>query len=179
MEEEWKVVPKFDLYEASSFGKIRNKKTKYELKQYVSNGYLLVTAYHEGKGKCLRVHRLVAMAFLLNPLNKPEVNHKDGNKKNNRVENLEWATKSENMKEYSRICGLPRVNGRIKNQCLKFENETEIKYFDSYQRACDHFERCLGTIWGATVNCEEKNNKWRGWTITRISDDEFNQVQTE
>lgn len=63
-----------------------------ELKQYDCNGYKQVNV----QGKRVYVHRLVAMAFIQNPENKPQVNHKDGNKSNNSKDNLEWATSQEN-----------------------------------------------------------------------------------
>lgn len=62
------------------------------------DGYFSVFLYKNGKVARRRVHRLVAKAFLPNPDNKPIVNHKDGNKQNNHVNNLEWATISENNK---------------------------------------------------------------------------------
>lgn len=61
-------------------------------------GYLQFNAYKTGKYKTHLVHRLVAMAFIPNPLKLKEVNHKDGNKLNNRVENLEWVSRSQNIK---------------------------------------------------------------------------------
>lgn len=66
-----------------------------KLKPFKTNkGYLKVTI----RNKNLSVHRLVAMAFIDNPLNKPQINHIDGNKENNEVSNLEWVTNSENHK---------------------------------------------------------------------------------
>jgi hypothetical protein len=60
------------------------------------DGYLATDLYVNGVRHKKRVHRLVAEAFIPNPENKPEVNHRDGNKMNNEVANLEWVTKSEN-----------------------------------------------------------------------------------
>lgn len=62
------------------------------------NGYLYITPKVNGKNKNLKVHRLVAELFIPNPDNKPCVNHIDGDKQNNCVDNLEWCTHSENMK---------------------------------------------------------------------------------
>ena len=62
-----------------------------------NNGYLQVHLTKDGKAKSCKIHRLVAQAFIPNPYNLPQVNHKDENKKNNNVENLEWCTQSYNM----------------------------------------------------------------------------------
>lgn len=65
---------------------------------YSDKGYLTVGLTKDGKSKKVKIHRVVAIAFIVNPENKPEVNHLDGNKQNNRLDNLEWVTGEENVK---------------------------------------------------------------------------------
>jgi HNH endonuclease/NUMOD4 motif len=86
-------------YSVSKDGSVYSEISKKFLKPQVDhNGYLYVNLYDSfGKMKSIKVHRLVASAYIENTNNKPQVNHKDGNKKNNNVDNLEWATKSENQ----------------------------------------------------------------------------------
>jgi len=87
-------------YEVSSLGRVRNKKRGNILKQNTSlYGYHTVCLSESGRrnGITRTVHRLVANAFIPNPENKREVNHIDGNKKNNNVNNLEWVTTKENI----------------------------------------------------------------------------------
>ena len=93
----WVVIKGFKDYEVSTNGLIRKIKNQKELKTYTtSNGYVGIKLVGTDGRKGLRVHRLVAEAFLPNPDNKPFINHIDGNKFNNAVENLEWVTTAEN-----------------------------------------------------------------------------------
>ena len=85
-------------YSISNDGQVRNDKTNKILSQSTQQDYKHVTLNIDGKAKRMKVHRLVAQTFLENPENKPYVNHKDGNRSNNNVSNLEWVTPSENTK---------------------------------------------------------------------------------
>jgi hypothetical protein len=102
MEAIWKPVVGYEgLYEISSLGKVRSiyrgRNTGKALAPIKSqNGYLVVTPSKNGVVKQKSIHRLVAMAFLPNPKSKICVNHINGDKHDNRVENLEWATYQEN-----------------------------------------------------------------------------------
>lgn len=101
--EEWTAIKDFEgLYEVSTFGRIKsfkhNKSVGKILKPgFVGMGYVHVCLHKAGKCYGKLVHRIVAEAFIPNPDGKPEVNHIDGNKLNNHVENLEWVTSKENQ----------------------------------------------------------------------------------
>lgn len=109
MTEEWKPIKGLH-YEVSSFGNIRNSESHKLISQFDKNGegYIRVNLFSNGKKKRYFIHRLVAETFIPNPENKPQVNHKDGNKQNNELSNLEWVTCSENgLHYYHVILGLP------------------------------------------------------------------------
>lgn len=113
--ENWKTIENVTNYEVSDLGQIRNTKTSYILKGRLSkSGYLQVslTDKETKKQKNYYIHRLVAIYFLENLDNKREVNHKDGNKLNNNVDNLEWVTPSENQKHRQKILGKTKTSQR-------------------------------------------------------------------
>ena len=101
---EWRKINGFSRYSVSLDGQVKNDETGLILStSEVTGGYLSVMLSPGRKHK--RVHRLVAEAFIPNPLGKEQVNHKDGNKKNNHVNNLEWATVSENERHKIDVLG--------------------------------------------------------------------------
>lgn len=113
----WKDIPSFEnRYQASTLGRIRSiqdnhGKYKEQIRStWISNkGYEYVQLFIKNKSHNVSVHHAVASTFLVNPDNKPTVNHIDGIKKHNHVGNLEWSTYSENLKHAHRL-GLSNAN---------------------------------------------------------------------
>lgn len=118
MKEIWKDIKGWEgYYQISNLGrvkslyrivphKLKGKKTIFEriLKPCIASpGYYSLGLRKDCKVKCARIHRLVALHFIPNPQNKPEINHKNGIKTDNRIENLEWVTRSENEKHAYKI----------------------------------------------------------------------------
>ena len=119
MEEIWKEIPGFEgLYQVSNYGEIRSTPRRGTaggvMKGHVDQkGYINITLRKDGMQYTQKLHRLIAITFIPNPHNYPEINHKDENKQNNRVDNLEWCTTSYNHEYGTRTlrasirCGKP------------------------------------------------------------------------
>ena len=90
--EEYRTIEKYPTYEVSNMGNVRNIETKKMRNIYIKDGYYTVSL----NSKTLGIHRLVAITFLENPLNKPKVDHINNIRSDNRVENLRFATNAEN-----------------------------------------------------------------------------------
>lgn len=119
-----------DGYEASSDGHIRNKNTKRVLREFVGRDGYFRTQFG---GKTRTVHRVIAMAFIPMEDGRDFVNHKDGDKRNNNVENLEWCTRSENAK-HAYTHGLKKPQKGERNGRAKLSSEDVRVIKENYKR---------------------------------------------
>jgi hypothetical protein len=111
-----------DIYSIDADGNVYSYHTNRVIKtKTAKNGYKIICLHKNGKRKWLLVHRLVADAFIENPENKSQVNHKDLDKKNNSVNNLEWVTSSENMQH-------AKQNGKVNTK----EHQNKLRNICGY-----------------------------------------------
>ncbi len=175
LNEEFRDIKGYEeLYQVSNYGRIKRLEKKDMLKsknqhttfcsyrtvkeKILSNiyckGYCRVTLSKNNTKKILQVHRLVAEAFLPNPNNFPEVNHKKENEKdNNRLENLEWVTSKENC-NYGNRNNI--ISKKISKKIIQYDlNFKKIKVWDNISKASEYYNTTVPNI----VLCLKNKNK--------------------
>ncbi len=125
--ETWKPIKGYEgFYSVSNFGRVRNNRNNKLLKlNNNGKGYLFVHLRKNKFNKSCYVHRLVLLNFIPNPDSKPECNHKDGNKLNNHMDNLEWNTRRENVHHAIKT-------GLSKGTCHE-NNDYQVNAWANYQ----------------------------------------------
>ena len=169
MEEIWKDIPEYKgLYQVSNLGRVKSlprivnngrsygrfvlTKEKVMKQRHDKDGYLRITMTKNGKQKVISVHRLVALAFIPNNENKKQINHINGIKDDNRIENLEWCTNSENQLHSIHILGnkphgfkkyKPEENPRNIPVLMLDKNDNVLKEFYSSVEAGKYLKKKL------------------------------------
>ncbi len=147
MTEIWRDIPGWKgMYQASNLGRIKSlaryivtvKGTKYPIEEKIlkghvdTKGYIQVEFKRNRRRHIIALHRLIALAFIPNPENKPQINHINGNKTDNRIENLEWCTGSENVRHAwnnrlnHALHGEQHPNAKLTNEQAKWVKEHYI-----------------------------------------------------
>lgn len=132
-----KPIKEYECYSITKTGKVWSHINNRFLKPFDNSGYLRIRFKIEWyPHKSFLIHRLVATAFIPNPENKPQINHIDGNKLNNNVSNLEWATSKENNK-HSYDTGLNKIRTGNDGANSKMIINTEtMKIYGTITEAC-------------------------------------------
>ena len=170
--EEWRDIKGFEgRYQVSNTGKVKSLNYRRTGKEGILKagkndcGYLFVELCKDGKGKPCRINRLVAMAFIPNPDNLPEVNHKNEDKTDNRVENLEWCSRLYNI-HYG--TGRKRLVEKLNKPVFSVDKESGlIMFWESAKEA----ERCTGINNSNIIACCKGKVKSAGGHIWFYADD--------
>jgi hypothetical protein len=172
--ENWKPIKGYEgWYEVSDLGNVRSVDRKVDFvdgryatykgqlmkqsKHY--HGYWIVNLFKNKKQSTKFVHRLMAEAFIPNPNNKQVVNHKDGDKANNKLSNLEWVTQLENITHSITVLGKKRIGNKVSQYDL---NGNYLNTFESYGEAAKSVDGNSVGI-GRVVSGERKTYKGFVW----------------
>jgi len=161
--EVWESVVGYDgRYMVSNIGRVYSIKTNKYLKQNIRSGYPSVKLQFNCSKKTYSTHRLVAAAFIKNESGKREVNHRDGDKENNHVLNLEWATPSENMSHAVKngLVSLPSQMGESHSQSkLTNENVILIRLLGRMGKPINHLSAVFG-VSSPAVSMAANYKRW-------------------
>ena len=142
---EWREVKEYSNYEVNQFGEIRHKTRKKVLKPRSNNGsYQYVNFKINGKNINFAVHRIVANAFIPNPKGYTEINHKDYDRTNNCVDNLEWVDSSQN-KQHAYLKD-ENKSSRGKAVIQRSKDGTYIKTFETISKAAKEMNCSIAAI---------------------------------
>ncbi len=165
---EFKPVKGYEgLYAVNAIGEVKSFVGKYGVKErilkacYDTDGYKQVLLYKDGKRKSKKIHRLVLEAFTDNIDNKPSINHINGLKDDNRLENLEWATISENTKHAYDNGLAKKGEGHVRSK--KIIDTATGKVFSCIREAADAL-----SIKYSTLRCKINGSDYNNTTLTYL-----------
>ena len=152
----WKGIEGYDNYMVSSYGRVKNIKTGRILKPLNhSGGYLTVVLYANEKINTLYIHRLVSHAFLLNPLNRRCVDHRDHDKHNNNILNLRYASDIENGRNRgmhknntTNFKGIHRHGKKYRAQITNGGKKIHIGLYETKEEASEAYEARAKELFG-------------------------------
>lgn len=158
----WKNIIGYDQYQVSNYGSVKTTANEAARKERIlkllkhPRGYFRVALWKDNKSKFYFIHRLVAEYFISNPENKPTINHIDGNKANNHIDNLEWATYRENMNHAvdNKISACGERNGRSKLNWIQIE-EIRNSHLTSNELAV------IYSVHKSTINRIKSKKGWK------------------
>jgi hypothetical protein len=159
--EEWRTIVGFPNYSVSSYGRVYNKERNRILSEFYTYGYAHVQLYHEGMASTKKIHRLVAEAFLYQPDGLTIVNHIDGDRSYNNVDNLEWCTQSDNIK-HAYANGQKYATNKKKVRIIETGEE-----FDSLS-SCAH--AINGDVSGVSMCLTGQLKTHRGYTFEPLEE---------
>ena len=159
----------FNNYDITKEGIIINKKTGKQSKGYIDNrGYRAFACKYKNEHFRYSIHRLLAIKYIPNPNNYPIINHIDGNKLNNSIDNLEWCTQSHNIKEASRLGLMDYSNNtNVCRKVIQINKDTKeiIKIYNSIKEASKELKINYSSI----VNCCKGRYKTSGGYIWKYA----------
>jgi hypothetical protein len=177
----WKVIDEFPNYSVSNFGNIKNNTTCKIMKTSIKAGYYNVSLTNNKKRRTLKIHRIVAKAFISNPENKSDVNHKDKNKLNNNLDNLEWNTRKENnihrcqnititTNKNKRISRLDKTSNNVLESYNSIQEAGEWAVKNGYTKNEHNGRNAIGnclqglskSAYGFLWSCDDNNNDLDG-----------------
>ena len=167
----WRDIHGYEgKYQVSNYGRIKSLYTNKLKKATIKNtGYKCVDLYLNGKRENKTIHRLVAMAFIPNPNSYKVINHIDGNKLNNNVNNLEWCTQSYNIKHsYDNNLHIPTIEKAINSRKRKILCHQNNKKYNSIIEAAKDLNLNTGKICEV---CKGTRNHTKGYTFEYIKED--------
>lgn len=169
--EEWRQIRGFPDYLVSNYGRVKSLSRNYKygshediiLKTNDRRGYRGVTLFRDGARYYKSVHRLVAEAFIPNPDKLPLVNHKDENKSNNRVDNLEWCTRLYNANYGS---SRQKISDRVSSKVGQYTKDgVLVAVWDSMTLASKNVGACLSEI---SKSCKDNRYSAGGYKWRKI-----------
>lgn len=163
MEEIWKPIENYNDYKISNLGNVKsfkNNKEKILKPSKNSSGYLQIVLCKNGKAKSYFIHKLVAKTFIKNKNNYNEVNHKDENKENNIVDNLEWCNRLYNM-NYGTI-KLKQAKSKMKKVAKINKDNQIVEIYQSIKEAAK-INNCIETHIVACCKHKEHCNTHKGY----------------